>query len=136
MLSRLSHLPGSSVMHGDDIVRDAMTHLTKIEKTLQLTEMASFSQSDLDDKTILVAAPHSSRRLWDTKVLGICRVWGLCVEALWTVAMSSSKPCPEWLALTHRMLLWRAVVGDSGGVAEWVRREVCESIELSRYNTD
>lgn len=73
--------------------------------------------------TTPASPPCSARQLWESPDLPAWEVWGHIVNALWSVAMSFDVCCPEWQAITSRMLLWRAISGEGEAQAEWVRKQ-------------
>ncbi|TDL17669.1 hypothetical protein BD410DRAFT_754176 [Rickenella mellea] len=73
--------------------------------------------------------PHGSYGLHQvTSTKGdddLLRAWGDCVERLWQVAMVCNEKDAAWDALSCRLLVWRALVGEGGTeVGEWARKEV------------
>jgi nucleolar pre-ribosomal-associated protein 1 len=59
------------------------------------------------------------------------QVWGEGVEALWRITMTLESKTPTWDALTCRLLLWRAIVGEDGSaVGEWARKEVVRNLGM------
>lgn len=56
-------------------------------------------------------------------------LWGNVIVTLWRVVMGFSTKPPSWDALTLRLLIWRCIAGERGGVeGEWARREAVRNL--------
>ncbi|KAJ3554485.1 hypothetical protein NM688_g3084 [Phlebia brevispora] len=127
VLSRLRSLSSGLIPHGDTLVGESMIYLGKMETSMRFEDLMQNAHQDTEEH-LAVDPPHAARRLWESKETAIWRVWGLCVEALWSVTMASESRHPDWFTLTQRMLLWRAVSRDGTSISEWARREVVANI--------
>lgn len=72
---------------------------------------------------------HRSQHLFDAPPTPAIEAWGSCVESLWRVSMTLPTKTAEWDALSSRLLIWRAIAGESRtGTGEWARREMLEHL--------
>ena len=99
-----------------EVVANSLSRLEAFEKGLQLEPTAA--------QCAAPKAPHTSNSLWHSIDASAISFWGYCVENLWRAAMSTDEASEAWGALTSRLLIWRAIVGDTSQVGEWARREV------------
>jgi hypothetical protein len=56
--------------------------------------------------------------------------WSNIVVQLWRVSMMLPNAGVAWESLTSRLLYWRSVSRQYGGVGEWVRQQVVYSLSL------
>ena len=78
-----------------------------------------------------VFPPHSARGLFDFDRKDPITEWGGCVERLWRACISRDDKCPEWDALTHRLLVWNAIYSGRAVVGEWARKETIQCLGLT-----
>lgn len=122
---RLSLLPGPSNPHLSLLVDRLLQSLKRFEKDMTLTipDRLHAAQSQM-------LPLHGAVGLFETvSDHNPVKVWGEGVEALWQITMTLEKKSPAWDALTCRVLLWRAMVGEDGtAVGEWARTEVVRNL--------
>ena len=104
-----------------DVIVASAAELGKLEKDIQLT------QNEIQP-FVPRKACHGSSTLWQGCSADTLPVWGFCVESLWRASMSLDNKVAAWDALTSRLLVWRAIAGDTTKVGEWARREVVRNI--------
>jgi nucleolar pre-ribosomal-associated protein 1 len=103
-------------------------HLTNLEHTINFSNFQMLSSPTLPRPPF--QPPHRSHRLHTplpkSNAQDTLWLWGWSVEYLWRASMTGGHRAPEgWGALTRRLLIWRAMVGEEGSeVGEWARREV------------
>ena len=124
---RLSLLPGLPIPHMPLLIGRLLQLLKSFEKEVILPISHRKERSAVRSWT---SPPHGAHGLFEsTGNHDPLEVWGDGVEALWRVTMSLESKIPTWDALTCRLLLWRAIVGeDSSAVGEWARREVVRNL--------
>lgn len=106
------------------IITPATTRLSILEKDIEL------HQNDVQPLA-LPKAPYTSSTLWQTHSASTSSLWGFCVEGLWRASMSVDEKVSAWDVLMSRLLVWRAMVGDTTQIGEWARREVVRNISSS-----
>jgi len=118
---RLSLCPGTPSTDLPPLVNKLWIFLKQFEKQIELPvsyQMDTYRSpvSILHGALGLHEAPSCDDRI---------KVWGHAVEAMWRIMMTIETKTSTWDALTCRLLLWRAIVGeDASGIGEWARTEV------------
>lgn len=104
---------------------------------LKLLEASAHIPHVLDENPRLKQSrplpPHRSHGLYEPyPVDNPLQLWGDSVEALWRVTMTFEEKSAAWDALSSRLVIWRAIVGEEvSAVGEWVRTEVVQNIGQS-----
>jgi nucleolar pre-ribosomal-associated protein 1 len=125
IILQLSLLPGTATTHLPSLVTKAVDHLKRFEKS---TDINVLSRKGSRQGSILVSL-HAAHGLHDQPMLDDpLQLWGEWVEALWRATMTFENKHPAWDALTCRLLLWRAIVGEESIVGEWARKEVVRNL--------
>lgn len=120
---RLSLCPGLPCRHLVSLVNRLLIFLKRFEKQ---TELPVSYRMDVYRARSPLSPPHGALGLHDTPSCDDrVQMWGYAVEALWRMTMTFETKTSTWDALTCRLLLWRAIVGeDASAIGEWARREV------------
>jgi nucleolar pre-ribosomal-associated protein 1 len=124
---RLSLLPGPSAPHLSLLVDRLLQTLKHLEK--ETTPPVPYRKKHHAAESQMPPL-HGALRLFETPSgCNPVEVWGEGVEALWQITMTIERKSPAWDALTCRLLLWRAMVGEDGStVGEWARKEVVRNL--------
>jgi len=124
---RLSLLPGPSIPRLQLLVDKLLQSLKRFEKGVKLPVSYRKDHRAARSQTLPL---HSALGLLEhTSGHDPVQVWGEGVEALWRITMTLENKTAAWDALTCRLLVWRAIVGEDGSaVGEWARREVVRNL--------
>lgn len=106
----------------DALVSALVGRLEVLEKELQLEPTATPCSPQ--------KAPHASGTLWQTVDGSVLSIWGFCIENLWRASMCTDEKTASWDALTSRLLVWRALAGETTQVGEWARGEMVRNLSL------
>lgn len=126
---RLSLLSGSSCRHLNLLITRLSQVLFSLESKIEVPDAyllplhyAMETKDPMLHRSIGLHEPVDGED-------NLLRVWGSGVEALWRASMNSAEKLTTWDALSCRMLLWRALVGEEEGqVGEWVRKELMRAL--------
>lgn len=105
-----------------------MQWLQKMQEDIETLSDLSLPNSEWGQCDSRVLPPYSSRGLFDHDRKDAITEWGGCVEHLWRVCVSRHEKCPEWDALTHRLLVWNAINSGRTKVGEWARKEAIQCL--------
>jgi len=124
---RLSLLPGPPIPHLSLLVDQLLRSLKRFENGVRFPTSYRKDYHTARSRTL---PPHGALGLFETaSSYDPLQIWGSGVEALWRVSMTLEDKTAGWGALTCRLLLWRAMVGEDGSaVGEWARREVVRNL--------
>lgn len=111
----------------DALIASAVRYMTILEETTNVTDVLPQGERD-QMADVCAPAPCRSHTLWRPTGANETILWGRSVEWLWSAAMAMQERCTEWETLTARLLVWRAIAGETSDVAEWARREVIRNI--------
>jgi len=124
VILQLSLLPGPPIRHLPSLVAQAVDSLRRLEDTV--ISSAWTTKPRTQD---LSMSMHGAQGLHD---LPTCddpvQLWGNSVESLWRATMTFEVKNSTWDALTSRLLLWRAMVGEKSTLGEWARREAVHNL--------
>lgn len=130
LLLRVALLPGSPLVDMNPLVTLAMKSLQKMEEDVEVVPVSHFDSERAQYKNGILP-PHSARGLFDCDRTDPVREWGECVERLWRACISRDDKCPEWDALTHRLLVWNGIHAGRTVVGEWARKETIRCLGLA-----
>lgn len=99
-----------------------------MEEDIETLLDPSLSDSDRVQCSSCILPPYSSRGLFDHDRKDAIIEWGECIEQLWRACVSQHDKCPEWDALTHRLLIWNTINSGRTKVGEWARKEVIQCL--------
>lgn len=130
VILRLALLPGQPPSHSPVLLARGLRWLEQLEAEVAIPALGQFSPPLVDNRDKTASGNlHRSQHLFDAPPTPTIEVWGSCVESLWRVSMALPTKTAEWDALSSRLLVWRAIAGESRtGTGEWVRREMLEHL--------
>ena len=130
VLLRLALLPGPPVSHIPGLLERSLHWLEPLEADVAVPTSGQLSTPFQPSSDTPSAMLHRSQHLFDPPPSPTIELWGGSVEALWRVCMTLPSRSDEWDALSHRLLIWRAIAGaERSRVGEWARREVIENLQ-------
>ena len=128
---RLSLIPGIPGHSLRSVLSRAAEYLQHLEPAIHLHR--PLRPVDQPNPHALAPPPHRAQGLCDVPTTADpLRTWGEIVEALWRAAMSLDDGTHAWAALTRRLIVWRALVGEEAcPVGEWARKEVVLALRVA-----
>lgn len=125
---RLSLLSGTTCRDLNPLITRLLQVLLSLEPKIEVPEAYPQPHHTLKSKGPVL---HGSIGLHEP-VGGeedLLQVWGKGIESLWRASMTFTEKSAAWDALSSRLLLWRALVGEEEShMGEWARKEIVRAL--------